>query len=134
MCVCVCVCVKGSEVILPFLLSPAAPVCVLIILVPMAAEGDTKLGGVAGLEAEVRRLRERVAQLEQELSAAHMTKGGGVRRERITQMSAEVVDSNPYRYPPHPDLARCILSITRPALPLSLPPSLPPSLPLPAVG
>ena len=72
--------------------------CVFMVLVPMADESDAKLGGVAGLEAEVQRLRERVAQLEQELSAAHVTKGGGVQRERIAQMSAEVVDSNPYRY------------------------------------
>ena len=45
-------------------------------------------------EAEISRLRRRVAELEEELSAART---GGPRREKIQQMSAEVVDSNPYR-------------------------------------
>ena len=63
----------------------------------MAAESRAKPGGMAGLEAEVQQLRERVAQLERELSAAQGIKGGVARRERIAHMSAEVVDSNPYR-------------------------------------
>lgn len=47
------------------------------------------------LEAEVVRLRARVACLEGELDVMKKT---CPQRERIQQMSAEVVDTNPYRY------------------------------------
>ena len=47
-------------------------------------------------EVEIAQLRERVAQLEKELGAlkSHVS----TKREKIDLMSAEVVDSNPYRY------------------------------------
>jgi len=41
----------------------------------------------------VEELEQRVRELESELSSLK----GGVGRERIGQMSSEVVDSNPYR-------------------------------------
>ena len=44
------------------------------------------------MAAEVTQLRARVAELEQQLQRT------GPRREKIHRMSAEVVDSNPYRY------------------------------------
>ena len=44
-------------------------------------------------EAEVVQLRARVAELERQLEAVR----AGPRREKIHTMSAEVVDSNPYR-------------------------------------
>ena len=47
-------------------------------------------------DQELDRLRERVRQLEEELSAVR-DKGEGRRREKIAHMSAEVVDTNPYR-------------------------------------
>lgn len=43
------------------------------------------------LAAEVAQLRARVAELEQQLQRT------GHKREKINRMSAEVVDSNPYR-------------------------------------
>ena len=43
------------------------------------------------LAAEVAQLRARVAELEQQLQRT------GSKREKINRMSAEVVDSNPYR-------------------------------------
>jgi len=45
-------------------------------------------------EDEIRSLRERVASLEAEL--ANLRPQGGVIRQRINEMSSEVVDSNPY--------------------------------------
>ena len=45
-------------------------------------------------EDEIARLKRRVAELEQELSSARKNNPG---RTKIQQMSAEVVDSNPYR-------------------------------------
>ena len=42
---------------------------------------------------EVSRLRARVAELERQLAAS----GRATKREKIQTMSAEVVDSNPYR-------------------------------------
>jgi len=45
-------------------------------------------------EREIALLKDRVAELEQELTSVRRN---GPRRERIQQMSAEVVDSNPYR-------------------------------------
>lgn len=48
-------------------------------------------------DQELDRLRERVRQLEEELSAVR-DKGEGRRREKIAHMSAEVVDTNPYRW------------------------------------
>ncbi len=46
------------------------------------------------LETEVARLRDRVAYLEGELD---MVRKAAPHREKIEQMSAEVVDTNPYR-------------------------------------
>ena len=45
-------------------------------------------------EREIALLKDRVAELERELTSVRRN---GPRRERIQQMSAEVVDSNPYR-------------------------------------
>ena len=45
--------------------------------------------------ANVEELHSRIVQLEKELNAL---KNGGPVREKITEMTAEVVDSNPYRY------------------------------------
>ena len=45
-------------------------------------------------EEEIARLRRRVAELEEELSSV---KSNHPARTKIQQMSAEVVDSNPYR-------------------------------------
>ena len=45
-------------------------------------------------EAEIARLKRRVSELENELSSI---RGGHTGRTKIKQMSAEVVDSNPYR-------------------------------------
>lgn len=47
--------------------------------------------------AELEQLKSRVAELEHELDVVKKSASG---RGRITQMSAEVVDSNPYRYQP----------------------------------
>ena len=47
------------------------------------------------MEDEVDRLRQQVARLEEQLEAAKASKKKA--REKITGMSAEVVDSNPYR-------------------------------------
>ena len=46
-------------------------------------------------EREIALLKDRVAELERELTSVRRN---GPRRERIQQMSAEVVDSNPYRW------------------------------------
>lgn len=46
-------------------------------------------------EDEVARLKRRVSELEQELSSVRASQPA---RTKIEQMSAEVVDSNPYRY------------------------------------
>ncbi len=46
-------------------------------------------------EDEVARLKRRVSELEQELIAVRDSQPA---RTKIEQMSAEVVDSNPYRY------------------------------------
>ena len=46
-------------------------------------------------EDEIARLKRRVSELERELSAV---RGNQPTRTKIEQMSAEVVDSNPYRY------------------------------------
>ena len=45
-------------------------------------------------ENEIRLLRERVASLEAELT--NIRSQGGVTRQKINEMSSEVVDSNPY--------------------------------------
>jgi len=45
-------------------------------------------------EDEIRKLREKVASLEAEL--ATLKSQGSVTRQRISEMSSEVVDSNPY--------------------------------------
>ena len=45
-------------------------------------------------EEEVARLKRRVSELEQELSSMRANQPA---RTKIEQMSAEVVDSNPYR-------------------------------------
>ena len=52
----------------------------------MMATSDTEL--------EIARLKDRVAELERELTTVRRD---GPRREKIQRMSAEVVDSNPYR-------------------------------------
>ena len=44
---------------------------------------------------EVQALKDRVCQLESELEEMKKKNAGG--REKISKMSAEVVDSNPYR-------------------------------------
>ena len=44
-------------------------------------------------EREIAPLKDRVAELERELT---LVRRNGPRRERIQQMSAEVVESNPY--------------------------------------
>ena len=46
------------------------------------------------MDEEVVRLRARVAQLEEQLRGANSSKKA---RQKISGMSAEVVDSNPYR-------------------------------------
>lgn len=46
---------------------------------------------------EVVELRARVAELEQQLAAATSQQ----KREKVERMSAEVVDSNPYRWAPN---------------------------------
>ena len=46
---------------------------------------------------EVARLNARVADLERQLAAAK----SGKKREKVERMSAEVVDSNPYRWAPN---------------------------------
>ena len=46
-------------------------------------------------EDEVKRLKERISQLKKELESLKTSRGT---REKIEQMSSEVVDSNPYRY------------------------------------
>lgn len=47
------------------------------------------------METELSQLRERVHQLEMELETLKRNSSG---RQKIDEMSAEVVDSNPYRY------------------------------------
>ena len=47
---------------------------------------------VSALHEEIRQLRARISDLERGTSSART-----VKRERIAQISAEVVDSNPYR-------------------------------------
>ena len=49
--------------------------------------------------ATVEDLQKRVKELEDELAKAKQLSGapGGAKREKITEMSSEVVDSNPYR-------------------------------------
>lgn len=46
------------------------------------------------METELSQLRERVHQLEMELETLKRNSSG---RQKIDEMSAEVVDSNPYR-------------------------------------
>ena len=71
-------------------------VCVLLPKRP-CGRGQTSwfaVGAMAAepeLAAEVAQLRARVAELEQQLQRT------GSKREKINRMSAEVVDSNPYR-------------------------------------
>ena len=48
------------------------------------------------MEEEVHRLRQQVERLEEQLEAVKASKKKA--REKITGMSAEVVDSNPYRH------------------------------------
>ncbi len=48
-------------------------------------------------EEELVSLRARVASLEKEVTVLRAT---GSRRERIQRMSAEVIDTNPYRFAP----------------------------------
>lgn len=43
---------------------------------------------------ELSQLRERIAQLEAQLQ----NQSQGTVRQKVEQMSAEVIDSNPYRY------------------------------------
>lgn len=47
-------------------------------------------------EDEIARLKRRIAELERELSSSNGTNHPG--RTKILEMSAEVVDSNPYRF------------------------------------
>ena len=47
--------------------------------------------------ASVEELKSRIQQLEAELEQERAGKAAGSGRQRIDQMSAEVVDSNPYR-------------------------------------
>ena len=47
--------------------------------------------------ASVEELKSRIQQLEAELEQERSGKGAGSGRQRIDKMSAEVVDSNPYR-------------------------------------
>ena len=49
---------------------------------------------------EVEKLKARVAELEAALNKSRKKSREGPRRERIENMSSEVVDSNPYRYLP----------------------------------
>lgn len=52
----------------------------------------TRAGALSAMEGdEVARLRARIVELEQQLQRM------GPKREKIETMSAEVVDSNPYR-------------------------------------
>ena len=52
---------------------------------------------MASHKEEVVRLNARVAALERQLAAVK----SGKKREKVERMSAEVVDSNPYRWAPN---------------------------------
>ena len=54
--------------------------------------------------ATVEELQARVAALEKELEETRAKSTASVQRQKIEQMSSEVVDSNPYRYFSHSEI------------------------------